>query len=35
MGKKFLDNEEAVKKFWVNVIDMCNRRVVILGVYFG
>ena len=26
MGKKFLDNEEAVKKFWVNVIDMCNRR---------
>lgn len=26
MGKKFLDNEEVVKKFWVNVVDMCNRR---------
>lgn len=26
LSKKFLNDEEAVKKFWVNVVDMCNRR---------
>lgn len=26
MKKIFLDDEEAVKKFWDNVVDMCNRR---------
>ena len=26
MKKEFLDDEEAVKKFWENVVDMCNRR---------
>ena len=26
MGKEYLDDDEAVKKFWENVVDMCNRR---------
>ena len=26
MGREYLDDEEAVKKFWDNVIGMCNRR---------
>lgn len=26
MKKEFLNDEEAVKKFWDNVVDMCNRR---------
>lgn len=26
MKKNFLVDEEAVKKFWENVVDMCNRR---------
>ena len=26
MKKIFLDDEEVVKKFWDNVVDMCNRR---------
>lgn len=26
MRKEYLDDEEAVKKFWENVVDMCNRR---------
>lgn len=26
MSKEYLDDEEAVKKFWDNVVDMCNRR---------
>ncbi len=26
MGKEFLGDEEAVKQFWDNVVDMCNRR---------
>lgn len=28
MGKEFLGDEEAVKKFWENVVDMCHRRGV-------
>lgn len=26
MGREYLGDEESVKKFWENVIDMCNRR---------
>lgn len=26
MKKEFLNDEEAVKKFWDNVVYMCNRR---------
>lgn len=26
LKKEYLDDEEAVKKFWDNVVDMCNRR---------
>lgn len=26
LSKKFLNDEEAVKQFWENVTDMCNRR---------
>lgn len=26
MSKEYLDDEEAVEKFWENVVDMCNRR---------
>ena len=26
LGREYLDDEESVKKFWDNVIDMCNRR---------
>lgn len=26
MGREYLDDDEAVKKFWDNVVDMCNRR---------
>lgn len=26
MKKEFLNDEEAVKQFWENVVDMCNRR---------
>lgn len=28
MKKEFLNDEEAVEKFWENVVDMCNRRGV-------
>lgn len=28
MKKEFLGDEEAVKKFWENVVDMCHRRGV-------
>lgn len=28
MKKEFLGDEEAVKKFWDNVVDMCHRRGV-------
>lgn len=26
MSRGYLDDEESVKKFWENVIDMCHRR---------
>ena len=26
MKKEYLGDDESVKKFWENVIDMCNRR---------
>lgn len=26
MKKEYLSDDESVKKFWENVIDMCNRR---------
>lgn len=26
MSREYLSDEEAVKKFWENVVDMCNRR---------
>lgn len=26
MSKEYLGDEESVKKFWYNVVDMCNRR---------
>ena len=26
MGREYLGDEESVKKFWENVMDMCNRR---------
>lgn len=28
MKKEFLNDGEAVEKFWENVVDMCNRRGV-------
>lgn len=28
MKKEFLGDEEAVKQFWENVVDMCHRRGV-------
>ena len=26
MKKEYLGDDESVKKFWENVVDMCNRR---------
>lgn len=26
MSREYLGDDESVKKFWENVIDMCNRR---------
>lgn len=26
LGREYLGDEESVKKFWENVVDMCNRR---------
>ena len=26
LGREYLGDDESVKKFWENVVDMCNRR---------